>query len=86
MKINWVLRLKNKPVLIALIATAAAFVYQILGIAGITPAVSESQVVEWAGLIVNALVAVGIVTDPTTAGVKDTEAVMDRTAPRIEGE
>ena len=86
MKINWILRLKNKPVLTALIAAVVAFVYQILGIVGITPAVSEIQVVEWAGLIINLLVFVGIITDPSTAGVKDTSTVMDRKEPRIEGE
>ena len=84
MKINWILRLKNKPVLTALIAAVVAFVYQVLAIVGITPAVSEIQVVEWAGLIVNLLVFVGIVTDPSTAGVKDTSTVMDRKEPRIE--
>lgn len=86
MKIKWILRFKNKPVLVALIAAVAAFVYQIFGILGYAPAVSESEVIEYAGLIINLLVAVGIITDPTTAGVYDTDAVMDRTAPRKENE
>lgn len=86
MKINWLLRLKNKPVLVALITAVVAFVYQVLGILGITPGVSEKEVVEYAGLIINLLVLVGIITDPSTAGVRDTDAVMDRTEPRKEVE
>ena len=86
MKIKWILRLKNKAVLVALIAAAVAFVYQMLALFGVTPAVSEIEVVEYAGLIVNLLVALGIIVDPTTAGVRDTDAVMDRTEPRKEVE
>ena len=86
MKLNWKLRLKNKPVLVALIATLVAFIYQVLGIFGVVPAISEHQVVEWFGLIINLLVALGVVVDPSTAGVKDTDLAMTYTEPRKEVE
>ena len=66
MKIKWKLRLQNKATLIALVTAVIAFVYQILGFAGVVPAVSESQIVECAGMLINILVMLGIVTDPPT--------------------
>ena len=73
---NWKLRMKNKPVLIALIAAVVAFVYQILGLLGIVPAIAEEDVIKAAGFIVNVLVLLGIVVDPTTSGVTDSARAM----------
>lgn len=41
MKINWKVRMKNKTWLLAFLGTVAAFVYQILGLADIVPAIGE---------------------------------------------
>ena len=40
--INWKLRLKNKATLLAIVTAVIALIYQILGMLGIVPAVSES--------------------------------------------
>lgn len=74
--LNWKLRLKNKTTLIALIGALAALVYQVLGAFGIAPGISENTVLEIAGLAVNALCLLGIVVDPTTEGVRDSERAM----------
>lgn len=71
MKINWRLRFKNKVTLTALIAAAVAFVYQIFGVIGIAPAVSQNEIMNTIGIAINLMVALGIVVDPTTAGVSD---------------
>lgn len=71
MTINWKLRLKNKTTLLSLLACLAAFAYQIMGILGITAPISEEQVTQVFGLIVNLLGAIGILVDPTTSGVSD---------------
>ena len=84
MKIKWILRFKNKAVLMALIAAVVAFVYQVLSLIGITPSVSESEAVELLGLLVNILVMLGIVVDPTTAGINDSDMAMTYTEPRPE--
>jgi len=84
MRINWLLRFKNKPVLLAIVGAVVAFVYQVCGIIGVVPAISEQTVVEWAGLVINVLVFLGVVVDPSTAGVKDTKNVLERTEPRVE--
>lgn len=71
--INWKLRFKNKVILTALIAQLVAIVYAILGMAGIVPAVGENAVLSLAYMVVEALCLMGIVVDPTTQGIKDSE-------------
>lgn len=74
--INWKLRLKNKTTLLAIITAVIALVYQVLGMLGIVPGVSQSEVVQTVGLIINILAMVGIVTDPTTQGVSDSDRAL----------
>lgn len=82
MKINWKLRLKNKATLMSLIACAIAFIYQFLGILDIVPSISQDDIKILAGLAINALVAVGIVVDPTTHGVGDSDNALEYDKPR----
>lgn len=86
MKINWTVRLKNKTWLLAFMGAIVAFIYQILGMVGIVPPVAEDNVTQIIGLVVNLLVALGIVQDPTTAGMSDSVQALDYTAPRKENE
>lgn len=80
--INWKVRFKNKTWLISFVVTVLAFIYQILGLFEITPAISQNDVVQLITLIVNMLSAVGIVIDPTTAGVSDSQRAMTYNSPK----
>lgn len=82
MHINWKLRLGNKVTLTAIIMASIALVYQLLGMASIVPPVSESQLVETAGMVINLLVLLGIVTDPTTEGVSDSQKALTYDQPK----
>lgn len=84
MNINWILRLKNKATLTALIAAALAFGYQVAGILGVVPPVAQDELAQAAMLLVNILVALGVVVDPTTAGIGDSERAMNYTEPKGE--
>lgn len=84
MSINWILRLKNKATLTALIAAALAFGYQVAGIFGVVPPVAQDALAQAAMLLVNILVALGVVVDPTTAGIGDSERAMNYTEPKGE--
>lgn len=80
--INWKLRLKNKTTLTAIILAAVALVYQVLGMAGVVPSISESAIVEAAGMVINLLCLLGIVTDPTTQGISDSRQALTYDAPK----
>lgn len=71
MKINWTLRLQNKATIAALAATVLAFAYQLCGIFGIVPPVSQDSLLQLVGIVLNILAALGVVTDPTTSGLSD---------------
>lgn len=82
MAINWKLRLQNKATLTSIILAVIAFVYQMLGILGVIPAISQDTLINLAGLIINMLVGFGIVVDPTTQGINDSELAMSYSAPK----
>ncbi len=86
MKINWTVRIKNKMFWLALIPA-------LLLLAQVVAAVFGYELhIEALGdkltAVVNALFAVlailGVVTDPTTAGVSDSKQAMEYTEPRAD--
>ena len=79
---NIKLRLKNKTTLITLITAGVALIYQILGLFGVVPGASEESIVSIAMVAVNILCLLGIVVDPTTKGVKDSEQALSYDEPR----
>lgn len=84
MKINWKVRLKNKTWLLAFAGAIVAFVYQILGMLGVVAPIAEDNVTQVIGLLVNLLVALGIVQDPTTAGMSDSSEALSYSEPKKE--
>lgn len=82
MKINWKLRLQNKATLTALVMAIVALVYQVLGVCGIVPRVSQDQVTTIISMAINILCLLGIVVDPTTAGVSDSVRAMSYDKPK----
>lgn len=82
--INWKIRLQNKTWLLAMLAAVVAFVYQVCGLCGVVPSVSQDQVTQLVGLFINILVALGIVVDPTTAGVSDSSRALAYSKPKAE--
>lgn len=83
MKINWKLRLQNKTTLVTLIALCVTFVYQLLGLFGVVPTVSQDEIINTIGLLVNILVVLGVVVDPTTAGVGDSTNALNYQSPKV---
>ena len=78
---NLKLRVLNKTVLFALIAAAVTFVYQVFGLLGIVPPISEEQVLQVVGILLNLLVGLGILVDPTTAGISDSARAQEYEVP-----
>ncbi len=76
--LNILERLKNKTFLVTFAATLIAFIYQVCSLFEVVPPISQDETVNLVGLIITILANLGIVIDPTTSGVSDSELVMNR--------
>lgn len=81
MNINLKVRLKNPVFWVTIVPAAVTFTYCMLGAFGIVPALSENAAVNIAIAIINALTTLGVLVDPTTKGVGDSERAMEYTEP-----
>lgn len=86
MKINWTVRLKNKTFWLALIPALLLLAQVVAAVFGIDlklDALGDKLLA-----VVNALFAVltilGVVTDPTTAGVSDSKRAMEYDKPKCD--
>lgn len=84
-KINWRLRVKNRATFISMIVTGIGLIYQILGSVGVVPKISEDLSVQIAGYVINFLAFAGIIVDPTTEGVGDSDIALKYVEPRKSG-
>ena len=82
MKINWKVRFKNKTWLVTFLLAILAFLYQVLGMFDIVPPVTEDMATQLIAAVVNILVAVGVVIDPTTSGASDSQQAMTYNKPK----
>lgn len=76
MKINWKVRLRNKTWLASLLALVVTFVYNLLAMLEIAPAVTEDWVMGIISTVLTLLTALGVLIDPTTQGVADSDRAM----------
>lgn len=76
MKINWKARFKNKTFVIAFATLVISSGYQIITLFDIVPAISESSLVNWITMLVNFVAMLGVVADPTTEGISDSDRAM----------
>lgn len=81
---NFILRLKNKATLTAIVGAILLFIKQITEAFGIDLSAQIEQVSGLIGAIITFLVGIGVVTDPTTKGVKDSGITKTYTKPRDE--
>ena len=82
MKINWKVRLKNPVFWMTMIPALSSFVYTVLGCFGIIPSISEDILVNALTSIITALATVGVLVDPTTKNVGDSNRAMKYNEPQ----
>ena len=82
MNINWTVRFQNKAFLTGLISLVVVFIYDLLQLLGIAPVVTQSVVMQVAEGILTILGMVGVIADPTTAGLTDSRQALTYTSPR----
>ena len=86
MSINWRVRIKNKAFWVAIIPAVLLLVQQMCAVFGVQLDFGElqSQLVAIVGTVFTLLAILGIVADPTTAGVGDSEQAMGYDEPKGE--
>ena len=82
MNINWKVRFQNKAFLTGLISLVVVFIYDLLQLLGIAPVVTQGVVMQVAEGILTILGMVGVIADPTTAGLTDSRQALTYTSPR----
>lgn len=76
MKINWKVRFKNKAWLAALIALVVNFVYNLLSAFDVVLPVEQDNVMAVVTAVLTMLTGLGVIIDPTTPGMADSERAM----------
>ena len=86
MKINWKVRIKNKMFWLALIPALLLLAQVVAAVCGYE--LHIEAIGDKLTAVINALFAVlailGVVTDPTTAGVSDSKQAMEYEKPRVD--
>lgn len=76
MKINWKVRCRNKVWVLTMASALVSIIYQIYEIVGIAPVIPREQVMDIVTTVLTIFALLGIVVDPTTDGVEDSELAM----------
>lgn len=81
MKVNWTVRFKNKTWLGMFLSLIIGFIFNLLKMFDVAPVITESQVMNIVGQILTLLGLFGVIVDPTTAGIRDSERAMNYKEP-----
>ena len=81
---NFILRLKNKATLTAIVGAILLFIKQITEAFGVDLSAEIEQVSGLIGAVITLLVGLGVVVDPTSKGVKDSGIAQTYSKPRDE--
>lgn len=81
MKINWKVRFKNKLFLTSFISVIVTFVYTMLSLFDIYPAITKNTVLNAVNEILMMLSILGVIVDPTTQGIGDSQRAMSYEEP-----
>lgn len=82
MKMNLKVRMKNPVFWLTFIPAIVACAYTVLGCFGIVPSVSQDELKNVLTAVVTALTTLGVLVDPTTNGLHDSDRAMTYTTPQ----
>jgi len=84
MEMNWKVRFRNKVWLSSFIATILTFIYTILGMLDIAPKFTQNTVMNVVNAFLMVLCMTGVIIDPTTSGIGDSERAMTYETPFVD--
>ena len=85
-KINWKVRFKNKTWLGMFIALIIGFVFGMLKLFDVYPPITENQILNIVNQVLTFLGLIGVLVDPTTAGIGDSDRAMSYEEPWVDEE
>ena len=82
--INWIVRIKNKAFWVAIIPAILLLIQVVTSVFGYTLDLGDlgNKLLDVVNAVFGVLVILGVVTDPTTAGVGDSQQAMTYTEPK----
>lgn len=81
MKFNWKVRFKNTTWLTMFISLIVGFVFNVLKMFDVFPSITENQIMEIISQVLTFLGLLGVLVDPTTAGIGDSDRAMSYVEP-----
>ena len=84
MKINWKVRFKNKIWLGSFLSLIIGFTYSLLALFDVFPQVTQSLILQLMNQILTFLGLIGVIVDPTTAGLGDSDRAMSYEEPWVD--
>ena len=84
MKLNWKVRFKNKTWLSMFISLVVGFVFNMLKLFDVVPVVTENLIMNIVGQVLTFLGLIGVIVDPTTAGIEDSNRAMSYEEPWVD--
>ena len=76
MKLNWKVRFKNPTWLTMFISLIVGFTFNILKMFDVIPKITENQIMEVVSQVLTFLGLIGVIVDPTTAGMGDSQRAL----------
>lgn len=84
MKLNWKVRFKNKVWLGSFLSLIVGFVYSMLALFDVFPTVTQNLVGQIINQVLTFLGLIGVIVDPTTAGIEDSNRAMSYEEPWVD--
>ena len=84
MKINWKVRFRNKVWLGSFLSLIIGFTYSLMALFDVFPPVTQSLILQLMNQVLTFLGLIGVIVDPTTAGLGDSERAMGYSEPWVD--
>lgn len=81
MKLNWKVRFRNKVWLGSFLSLIVSFIFTLLALFDVFPSVTRSLILQLTNQILTFLGLIGVIVDPTTAGIGDSDRAMGYVEP-----
>ena len=80
-KINWKVRFRNKIWLGSFLSLIVGFIYSMLALFDVFSQVTQNLVLQLMNQVLTFLGLIGVIVDPTTAGISDSERALGYEVP-----